>query len=465
MKKTAQSVCVMAVLGLVVPLGVAQPQVPPGFTIRKIAPLLDGQIPQLEAIDDPQFGTGVVAATANNGVASIRLITSAGTIVSLASVISPDNVARVRFDHDGLIDGNIHFTLSTNGAGSITNYYTLNRNGVVTNHWTETGDVFYDFDLTPIGVTEKAVLLDANGMQGTRLSTLDTALVRTLRSANSLPSGRIDTDVRGLRGDPAGVYGGEMIFADSDCNDSGLSAVWSVSGILSGGTYTAVSGVVPCSQRLYGDLDFEQSGPFGGIAFVTEQVSEEIQQVAPDGTHTTWATGFVEIDALSISPDGESMYVADLNGIWLIRTAGVEPGAAVISTDPSVPSGTPMTGSPVTTLRTIFSEPVTFTDADVTITDGDGLPVPFDASGSGSQFMIIGLGQPLEGDTYTITIADTVTSVATGQPLDGDNDGIAGGDYVFTLTHVDRTADLDADGDVDVFDFEEFQLQFTGPRP
>ncbi|MBZ0172262.1 MAG: copper resistance protein CopC, partial [Phycisphaerales bacterium] len=225
------------------------------------------------------------------------------------------------------------------------------------------------------------------------------------------------------------------LVADSDCNGTGLSTVWSLSNILGGGDYNAVGVGVSCATRLYGDLDFEPAGSFGGIAYVTEKVTDEIQQVAPDGTHTTWATGFVGIDSLSISPDGESMYVADLNGVWLIRPDGNEPGPALVCHDPSSSGGTVLAGGPVSSARLIFSEPVSFDDSDVTVTDADGLPVGFDASGSVSQFMIIGFVQPLDADVYTISVADTVTAVATGQALDGDNDGVAGGTAQVVLTH------------------------------
>ncbi|MEL6797674.1 MAG: hypothetical protein AAFO89_12740 [Planctomycetota bacterium] len=198
--------------------------------------------------------------------------------------------------------------------------------------------------------------------------------------------------------------------------------------------------------------------------YVTETLSNEIQQVTPDGTHTTWATGFTGIDSLSISPDGESMYVADLNGVWLIRPAGNEPGPAVVATDPSVPAGSTITGDPVDALRVIFTEPVSFTDTDVTIANAAGQPVAFDASGSGSQFMIIGLAEPLSGDDYTVTLADTITSVATAQPLDGDNDAIAGGNASFTFTHR-CLADDNLDGDVSPADFNAWILNFNAGCP
>jgi len=158
------------------------------------------------------------------------------------------------------------------------------------------------------------------------------------------------------------------------------------------------------------------------------------------------------------------MYVADLNGVWLIRPEGNEPGPAVLAQDPSTPDASPMTGDAVSALRVIFTEPVSFVDADVTITDELGSPVAFDASGSGSQFMIIGLADPLEHDTYTVTLADTITSVETGQALDGDNDGVAGVDAVLSFSHACE-ADCNLDGVLNIDDIDCFVAGFLAGCP
>ena len=44
---------------------------------------------------------------------------------------------------------------------------------------------------------------------------------------------------------------------------------------------------------------------------------------------------------------------------------------------------------------------------------------------------------------------------------DGDDDGVAGGDAVFVLTRCPQS-DCDCDGDTDLQDFMQFQLDFTG---
>lgn len=456
----------------------AQPQVPGGFSIQQIAPLLDAQVPQLEAIDDPSYGIGVITAAANpsTDLVTVRLIQPSGTISPLGIAGFPANespgfrVLRLRLAPPEF-DELLHLTVKVGPDGTLSNgstaLLTITSNGIVEQRDMTAIDASgYDFDFGTVdtGTPEAAIIaLDSDNGSGTRLGYWSADYQFTETSLNSVPTGRTDTDVRGLRRDVTGLYGGGLILADSDDNDN-FTAIYSLTDIENGGTYNLLTQPVGLGQRLYGDLDIAEAGSFGGVIYITEQVNDEIQQVAPNGTHTTWATDFVGLDSLSIGPDGESMYVADLNGVWLIRPEGNDPGPAIVATDPSVPPGTPMTGDPVDALRVIFTEPVSFSDTDVTITNAAGQPVAFDASGSGSQFMIIGLAAPLSGDDYTVTLADTITSVATAQPLDGDNDGIAGGDA--TLTFIHRClADDNQDGQVNPADFNAWILNFNAGCP
>ncbi|MFI4917576.1 MAG: hypothetical protein ACIAS6_13860, partial [Phycisphaerales bacterium JB060] len=65
---------------------------------------------------------------------------------------------------------------------------------------------------------------------------------------------------------------------------------------------------------------------------------------------------------------------------------------------------------------------------------------------------------------YTVTIADSLRSIATGEQLDGDRDGIAGGDAELMFTHACR-ADFDGDGELTIFDFLAFQNAFDAGCP
>ena len=453
----------------VAPLGAAQPDVPSGFTARKIASLLDGQVAQLSAIDDPGgFGTGVVTATVANGIANFRLITPSGVLSTIAvwnQAPSEAIVQRVRFDADGLIDGLIHASV-TDDPRRNTHYLTITVQGGITQRWERAGDVEYDFAFSvgeagnPVG----AILYDYQRGGGTELAWMDDFFGVNVVSENSNPPGRTDTDIRGFQLDVTGSHGGGMLLADTDFNTDAKSAIYELRNVLAGGTYRAIYGPVSSNIKRYGDLAIADSGDFGGVIYVTETLTDEIQQVAPDGSHTTWATGFTGIDSLSISPDGSSMYVGDLGGVWLIRATGDEPGPVVLATDPSVPETSQLTGDPVTSFRVLFNEPVGFSDSDVTITNANGDPVGFDASGSASEFMLIGLAEPLYGDRYTVTIADTLTSVATGEPLDGDSDGFSGGDAVLTFTHR-CPGDFNADGTVNTLDVLAFLNAWTAGCP
>lgn len=448
-------------------------EVPPEFMVTTIASHIDDQTPRLSAIDSPDFGAGVITASANNGVATFRLVRPDGVISVLATFYDPrlSSVIRVRHDSAGIIDGALHATLLLQEGGPevVTAYVTIDAYGHVVEHW-RSGDEFdqlwYDFAFTtgaagwPAGV----LLLDVDGTGGTKLASMDPSFAVTVVDTDSIPPDRTDTDVRGLQRDLTGLYGGGVLLADSDLNTDHITALYELRHPDTGG-YRLIGEEVSTDERFYNDLAVSPGGDLGSTVYVTETLTGEVQQVDPDGNHTSWATGFVGVCSLSIAPDGNSMYVSDWNGVHLIRGAVTEPGPIVFCHDPSTPPGSQLTGVPAGAVRIVFSEPVAFADADVIIENGIGEPVGFDASGSGSQFMLIGLAQPLLNDTYVITVADTVVSVATGQPLDGDGDGLAGGNYIFELHHRNCCADCDDDGDTDLADFFEFQALFTGPLP
>lgn len=451
-------------LGIVASEALSQPFVQPGLAVTRVAPRLDGQVPRLEAIDSPLYGTGVVTASANGSVVTFRLLRPTGQLEPLAvltDVWSPLEVVRTRLDPTGAFGGQLHATITDATLGG-TVLVSISTTGVIVQRYRSSSLMqfeAYDFEFDGSSATPQIVFLDRNSSNGTRLATLSSDYDYNLRNNNSFPLGRSDTDVVGLRFDVTGLYGGSLILADSDCNELvPRSAIWSLSNVATGGVYSAIANPVPCSQRVYGDLDIAMSGRFGQIVYVTDTLSNQVQRVLPDGTHITWATGFTGIGSLSISPDGESMYISDENGIWLIGAEGNLPGPTVLAQNPNTPPGSPMSGAPVTAAQIVFSEPVVFSSSDLTVVDRLGSPVGFDLSGSGSQFMVLGFAQALLNDVYTITIMDTTASLVNGRSLDGDNDGLAGGNAVLVLEHIGPVAppfcsgDADASGVVDFAD-------------
>jgi hypothetical protein len=355
-------------------------------------------------------------------------------------------------------------TLSRVSPGRETLYITISPGGWVTQRWQEGAtnnrvNYYFDFSDGSAGNPVGAVLLDANMSSGTTLARMDTNYLVTTVTQNSLPAGRTDTDVQSLTRDVTGLYGGGILIADTDDDDQ-RSAIYELRDVLTGGTYRQISNV-NWNTRRYGDLAIAAVGDFGGVIYITETLSNQIQQVAPDGTHTTWASGFTGLDALAISDDGQSMYAADQSGIWLIRASGTEPGPVILATDPSVPASSHLTGGPVASARIIFNEPVSFQSSHISIMNSANQSVNFAASGSGSQFMLLSFAEPLNADTYTVTISDAVISVLTDEPLDGNNDGTSGGDAVLTFTHRCEADIAAPTGILDLNDITGFVQSFT----
>jgi hypothetical protein len=79
-------------------------------------------------------------------------------------------------------------------------------------------------------------------------------------------------------------------------------------------------------------------------------------------------------------------------------------------------------------------------------------------------------------DTYTLTVSDALVAADSGQQLDGEiadpndpgslpsGDGVQGGSAVLSFTVVQAAADSDCSGTVDLADLSRFQACFTGPN-
>ena len=217
---------------------------------------------------------------------------------------------------------------------------------------------------------------------------------------------------------------------------------------------------VPFAEREYKDMTFSTGGTFGEMLYITDNVSESIMSVDPNGIHATLASGFSEIESITISEDGNHMFVSDANGIYRIRDDATAIGPTVIMQEPKVESdGVHTNSSGVSNLRLLWNERILFDNTDVSITNANDVAVPLGVSGSNSQFMIIVFGETLLNNKYTITIHDSVISSLTGTPIDGDNDGTAGGDAVIVMEHRERH-DSDNDNDIDLVDLSALAIKW-----
>jgi hypothetical protein len=88
---------------------------------------------------------------------------------------------------------------------------------------------------------------------------------------------------------------------------------------------------VSTRDRFYGDLAFSPGGSFGRLLYVTDCVSKTVMSVEPAGGHRHFASGFDFRAAeggcggsVTVTNDGEHMFVADARGIYCIRPATLE---------------------------------------------------------------------------------------------------------------------------------------------
>lgn len=455
----------------------AQITVPPGFAVDQLTGRIDNKTPRIEAIRNPAYGSGVVAASISNGILTVRRISSGQVAVLATRVIDGSGpfVLDLRFDATGLFDNALYVSISKDvhtteilrveHTGDVSTIVELGNSN-------ETLTFTLDFTAGQGGFNAGAYLNDLDGSQGTSLWFWAPPDQFTRLAQNRVPPGRIDTDVRGVEFDRTGVFGHRLLAADADANDSRINAVYALNSNL---TWSLIGSIGDTNTIYYRDIALSPAGALGQFAYLLEARQNRVLRMDAAGTSTDFATGFQVVAgydddpdgaaSLTISDDGNTMYVSDTNGVYRIRLIGNEPGPVLIAREPSLP-GTSAFCNPegIAFTRLIWSEPIAFDESGITITRSGGVPVPFSASGSGSQFMLISFGEVLLNDTSTITINDTATAADDGIPIDGDNNGVNGGDAVVVLIHQNPgnpcPADFNASGAVNSDDYFAFLTAF-----
>lgn len=431
----------------------------PNFVVDVLLNQIDGQTPYLEAIRNTEGGSGVVAASVDEGIFKVfRISPSSIDLIGTMSgyPISPVyGGARLRFDCTGLFDNDLYATVLINlgGGNMYSDFVHISSTGVITKIERLGGAgnavsfLAFDFTSGQNGYTPGAYLMDGHVRNGTSLYHMDVDFNFQILSQDHLPDGRSDLDIYSWEFDRTGLYNNYLTAIDSDDTDH-KALIYQLLPDLS---WEEMSDVVTTTYPYYRDSSFSSGGAFGQMLYVTNQTTEEIQSVDPNGVHEVFASGFSMIESITISDDGEFMYVSDENGIYRIRATTV--GPTLVMQEPKVASDGVFTDpAGASSLRLLWNEPVVFTNSDVSIIDEDSNPISLSVLGSNSQFMIIAFGQSMLNDKYTITIKDTVVSAETGNLIDGDEDGFAGGDAVIVMEHRERH-DSDNDNDIDLLDF------------
>jgi hypothetical protein len=461
----------------------ARPTVPPGFEIDTLSPRLDNVSPRLEAVRNPLYGSGVMTASVANGILTIRRM-SLGNVETFAVVTGLANfvVNDLRFDVTGTFGGKLYASVSNEPSGE-SRIILIEPNGQTSLVGTigDANDVlamYFDFTPGTAGFAAGALLLDRNFADGSSVWRLSPPATFTRLAQNSLAAGRIDMDVNGLEFDLGGGFGGGLFTSEADINDSARGTIWRLSSAL---VWTPFLPEVSVGTRLFRDLAISPGGALGNFIYCTEAVGDAVVRVAPDASFSNFATGFSipsESDltlggagaaSISISESGDLMYVSDFNGVYRIRQNTALPGPQIIAQVPSAPPGLKICGSSaINSMSVLFSEPVAFVPTDVEVRNVANALVPASVSGSGSAIMLIAFATPLQDNTYTITIQDTLRSVATAAALDGDRNGIAGADAVLTLAHMTSSAcpgDADGSRSVNFLDITTVLANFGNTCP
>jgi hypothetical protein len=448
--------------------------VPSGFVVDTLLEQIDGTIPRVEAIRNGDYGTGVVAASVDNGILTVlRVADSSIDLVASRPGYPLDAVVRTtRFDKTGLFGGELFLSINWSTGGlpecrERTELLRVSADGTTTQVGL-VGDqdnplaLRFDFTAGLGGYIAGAYLEDTmlcSTDPGTSTYHMDVAYELTELAANLVPSGRTDLDVRGLEFDPTGAYGSYLTMADSDMDNDDVTVIYQLLPDLS---WTEITTPVVTAERLYTDMSFSPGGSFGQTLYVAECRSSVVMTVDTNGDHSVFASGFdfriddqLTFGSITVSDDGECLFVSDANGVHRIRAITTTIGPALVMREPWPEGDDVHTGdSGVDSLRLLWNEPILFDEYDITVTNEDEGPVSFSVSGSNSQFMIIVFGEMLLQDTYTITVSDSVVSAETGVAIDGDNDGLAGGDAILVMTHR-HPLDYDRDRDIDLSDLAE----------
>jgi hypothetical protein len=437
--------------------------VPEGFVVDKIIDRIDGQTPYLEAVRDPNYGHGVIAASFDKttGILKvIRIYQDAFDLLGLLSdfpVAEYGGVSSIEFDKSGVFDNSLFVSVSYDVDGykattDILGVYSSGEVFRIGSYGGQGNELGLKFSISrgTFGYQPGFYLIDGDNGNGECTYLLNTEF-ELLQLVCNYPPGIGGFVPGGMEFDSTGNYGNYLTYADSGY-PSQISGIFQLLPDLSWNVIASANS----SVRSYRDICICSNGSFGQTLYATDRATNTVVTVDPNGVHETFASGFDEIESITADDPGEYMYVSDSNGVWRIRADTTIPGPLLVMREPWVEDDDVHTGEAgVDDLRLLWSEPIQFSNVDITVENEDSNSIPFSVSGSGSQFMIIAFGEKLLNDKYTLTIKDTVKSVDEEISIDGDKDGNAGGDAILVMEHRERH-DSDNDNNIDFYDLARF---------
>lgn len=301
--------------------------VPDGLFADKIYEQTSGSKKRIEAIRNYVYGEGVMAAAMDGGVVTVHRIDdySNEVIASFQAASSVGRVGTIRFDTTGIFGNDLFLSLLLNddlsGAIDSTDLVKISSGGEASIVG-ELGSVadkvmaLFDFSDGTSGYDVGAYLVDIQNPGGTSLYFMDSTYAMIELANDLLPSGRTDIDMSGIEFDKTGLYGNFLTDADTDANSDGITVIIQLTPEL---VWEELSEPVSPSSMYYWDIAFSSGGAIAQALYITDAVSDSVMKVDPNGVHSEFATGFNGIYSLTISDDGEHMYVSDSDGVYHIH--------------------------------------------------------------------------------------------------------------------------------------------------
>ncbi len=303
----------------------AGPTVPGGFDVDVIlSPLPGGFVHQIEAVRVPSYGEGVIYAIAGRGGFKVIRVNDAGgsTLNTIGPFPDGAEIQTIRFDWTGAFQKHLLVSVFHNNGDQPFNYQTdivkIAPDGTFAT-MASLGDKYspmamhFDISKGAGGFQVGLYLLDADNADGTAMYYIDENFNATLLGPNVLPSGRTGLDPRGIEFAPTDTYGRYLTIADSDYDD-GITAVYFMRYDLVFGPLTTPAAI---GTRVYGDMAFSSGGALGDLLYVTDSLNKKVLEVSRTGAYKTFATGFNNVQSISIY-NGD-MYISDADGIYRVR--------------------------------------------------------------------------------------------------------------------------------------------------
>lgn len=324
-------VVALACLCLAILGGRSAPQGPvasPGFAVEQLAPVNADAVPRLEAVRHAAYGEGVLAGIVEGSF--LILTRHSGAKVSELARVGPldegAELVTLRFDTTGQFGNRLLVSVFHDGGlgqgNAVSDIYAIDAAGRATrlrSVGSPDNPVILNLEVSDgsRGYPRGIYLQDRNLVSGSPLYLLDASLELSLIDRNLLPKGRSDIDVRAMQFDPTGLYSSLLYLSDNDDHDR-LSGLYLLDTRL---RWTEVIPPESTSSVAFGELAFSSGGAFDLALYVVERLGERIVRVSPTGGQENFATGFRGVESITISPDGDTMYVSDRHAIHRIRAA------------------------------------------------------------------------------------------------------------------------------------------------